>query len=143
MNLTGQVKIDKRTKDLVKRLVPGDIAVILHEDLDMVAADNLVTVKPKAVINCHQSISGKYVNRGPCLLHDASIPVIDNVGEAWLENISEGDTITIRDGEIVLNGRVVASGPILDQNIMNEMNMKARENLEEEIEKLNGNINGN
>ncbi len=136
MNLTGQVKIGRRTKDLVKRLSPGDIAVIFHEDLDMVAADNLVTAKPKAVVNCHRSISGKYVNRGPCLLQDAAIPIIDNVGEDWIETVKDGDTVTIRDGEILLSGRVIASGPVLDQTILNEMNMKARENLEEEIEKF-------
>ena len=32
--LTGTARIDRRTKDLVKRLQPGDIAVINHRDLD-------------------------------------------------------------------------------------------------------------
>ena len=32
--LHGPVKVDRRTKDLTKRLRPGDIAVIDHDDLE-------------------------------------------------------------------------------------------------------------
>ena len=40
--IKGRAKKDKRTKELIKRLMPGDIAVILHQDLDEVAAVHLV-----------------------------------------------------------------------------------------------------
>ena len=40
--VTGIARIDRRTKRLVRRLQPGDIAVINHEDLDRVAAETLV-----------------------------------------------------------------------------------------------------
>ena len=48
MSFSGAVRIDSRTKNLVKRLKPGEIAIIMHEDLDMVAAENLVVCKPRA-----------------------------------------------------------------------------------------------
>ena len=35
----GVARLGKRTKDLTKRLQPGDIAIIDHEDIDRVAAD--------------------------------------------------------------------------------------------------------
>ena len=35
------VRIGRRTKDLVKQLLPGEIAVIDHADLDRVAAEGL------------------------------------------------------------------------------------------------------
>ena len=37
----GPARVDRRTKDLIKRLEPGEIAVIDHRDLDRVAADGL------------------------------------------------------------------------------------------------------
>ena len=38
----GVVRLDRRTKNLTKRLRPGDIAVIDHVDIDRVSADALV-----------------------------------------------------------------------------------------------------
>ena len=63
--IRGRAKKDNRTKSLIKRLMPGDIAVIFHQDLDEVAAVHLADRKVKAVINGAQSISGKYPNYGP------------------------------------------------------------------------------
>ena len=48
---SGPAKIDRRTKDLVKRLAEGDVAVINHRDLDVVAAETLVRANPVAVVN--------------------------------------------------------------------------------------------
>jgi uncharacterized membrane-anchored protein len=36
----GQVRLDRRTKNLTKRLRPGEIAVIHHSDLDRVSAEH-------------------------------------------------------------------------------------------------------
>ncbi|MGH2996871.1 MAG: putative cytokinetic ring protein SteA, partial [Gaiellaceae bacterium] len=38
----GRARVDRRTKELVARIEPGDVAVIDHEDLDRVAAEALV-----------------------------------------------------------------------------------------------------
>ena len=37
--VTGTARVDARTKNLTKRLRPGDIAVIDHLDLDKVSAE--------------------------------------------------------------------------------------------------------
>ncbi len=63
--VTGPVKVDRRTKDMIRRLVPGDIAVIDHVDLDRVAADGLIEAGVAAVVNASESISGRYPNGGP------------------------------------------------------------------------------
>jgi uncharacterized membrane-anchored protein len=39
--ITGRARLGRRTKDLVKRLRPGDVAVIDHADLDRIAAEDL------------------------------------------------------------------------------------------------------
>ena len=38
----GVVRLDRRTKNLTKRLRPGEIAIIHHTDLDRVSAEALV-----------------------------------------------------------------------------------------------------
>ncbi|HPI75213.1 MAG TPA: putative cytokinetic ring protein SteA [bacterium] len=139
MIFSGIAKIDRRTKNLVKRLKPGDIAVIMHEDLDMVAAENLVACKPRAVINCHSSISGKYVNRGPYLLIDAGIPLIDNAGDELASKISEGDRVDVVGGEIRKNGAVLATGAVADIRMLNARNQLAKEHMGEVFENFAAN----
>src|SRR3712207_9140826 len=58
----GTARLDRRTKNLTKRLRPGDIAVIDHVDIDRVSADSLVACKVGAVVNAAQSTSGRYPN---------------------------------------------------------------------------------
>ena len=38
--VAGVARVGRRTKDLIKRLQPGEIAVVDHADIDRVAADN-------------------------------------------------------------------------------------------------------
>ena len=71
---SGTARVDRRTKNLTKRLQPGDIAVIDHADLDKVSADALVRVRPAAVVNASASISGRYPNLGPQILVEAGMP---------------------------------------------------------------------
>ena len=78
--LSGPARVDRRTKDLTKRLRPGDIAVIDHEDLDRVSAEALVACRPAAVVNASTSISGRYPNLGPEILVAAGIPLLDDAG---------------------------------------------------------------
>jgi uncharacterized membrane-anchored protein len=93
--LRGTAKVDRRTKDLVKRLKPGDIAVIDHADLDQVAAESLVKARVRAVINASKSISGRYPNLGPRTIVEAGIILLDEVGSAVMQDIAEGDLIEI------------------------------------------------
>ncbi|WP_246573181.1 putative cytokinetic ring protein SteA [Kineosporia corallincola] len=106
----GIARVDRRTKDLTKRLNPGDIAVIDHSDIDRVAADALVAAKPAAVVNAAPSISGRYPNLGPQILLAAGVPLIDGVGEAVMTNLAEGTAIRIDGNEIWAGDQVVARG---------------------------------
>jgi uncharacterized membrane-anchored protein len=81
----GPARIDRRTKNLTKRLNVGDVAVIDHQDIDKVAADALVTARPVAVVNAAQSISGRYPNLGPEIIIAAGIVLIDDVGPELLQ----------------------------------------------------------
>ena len=72
--VVGPARADRRTKDLVKRLCPGDIAVIDHADIDRVAAENLIRAAPAAVVNASSSFTGRYPHVGPLLIAEAGIP---------------------------------------------------------------------
>ena len=107
---TGRARVDGRTKNLIPRLVPGEIAVIDHEDLDRVAAEGLIRAQAAAVVNAARSISGRYPNLGPLLLAAAGIPLVDEVGSQVMDRIHEGDLLRVEGGDVVRNGEVVATG---------------------------------
>jgi uncharacterized membrane-anchored protein len=115
MLIKGTARSDKKTKNLVKRLQPGDIAIINHADLDEVAANSLIEKKVKAVINMVSSVSDKYPNPGPLKIIKAGIPLIDNAGETIMEKVAEGQEIQIKDGDILVGGKIIARGKILTE----------------------------
>lgn len=109
-HLSGIARVDPRTKNLTKRLQAGDIAVINHTDIDRVSAEALVEKKPKAVLNAAKSTSGRYPNLGPGILHDAGIPLIDDLGPAIMD-VREGQRLTFDNSGCVYAGdRLIAQG---------------------------------
>src|SRR5215468_1317604 len=96
---------DRRTKNLTRRLRPGDIALIHHADLDTTAARALLDCKVAAVINAAPGITGRYPNRGPSVLLEAGVPLIDHVGDDAFsaapdgqQAILEEDSLRFEDG---------------------------------------------
>jgi uncharacterized membrane-anchored protein len=108
--IVGVARVDLKTKVLVRRLEPGDIAIIDHPDLDRVSADELIACRVAAVVNAAKSITGRYPNLGPGLLLDAGIPLVDDVGSEVLARVSEGMTVRL-DKDILYDGdQVIAKG---------------------------------
>ncbi len=132
----GTLRADKRTKDLVKRLKPGDIAVINHQDLDATAARSLVDRRVGAVVNAAPSISGRYPNQGPTVLLDAGVPLIDAVGVEFFEGAvaDEGKQATIEGGTIRLADGLHGTGARMTQTIIAEHLEAARANLGRELD---------
>ncbi|MBO8125900.1 MAG: hypothetical protein H0Z38_01545 [Firmicutes bacterium] len=71
--IKGVARVGDKTKALVKKLAPGEIAVICHRDMDQVAAESLCQARVSAVINRHPFISGRYPNRGPLFLMERGV----------------------------------------------------------------------
>ena len=133
--LIGRVaRVDRRTKNLIPRLVPGDVAVIDHEDLDRVSAEGLVERHPAAVVNARASITGRYPNSGPAVLARAGIPLIDRVGPDALDAIKEGDVVQIRGNQVLRGDEIVAKGMLLDGEELERQLATARSRLGEELE---------
>jgi uncharacterized membrane-anchored protein len=108
--VVGTARIDRRTKDLVKRLQPGDIAVINHRDLDRVAAEGLVAAGVAAVVNADASISGRYPNGGPIRVVEAGIPLVDRAGDEVIEHVREGEQLRVAGGEVWRADELIATG---------------------------------
>ena len=96
--INGPVRSGRRTKLLVKHLVRGDIALIDHEDIDRVSAEELIAAGVAAVLNCGASSSGSYPNLGPQLLVEAGILLVDLPDDALFELLSDGDPVVIVSG---------------------------------------------
>lgn len=106
----GAARVDRRTKNLTRRLRPGDVAVIDHVDIDRMSAEALVNGGAVAVVNVAPSISGRYPNLGPEILLAAGVPLIDGVGPEVLGLVREGDVVRIDGEAIYLDGRRIAAG---------------------------------
>ncbi len=134
--ITGTARIGRRTKDLIKRLEPGEIAVIDHADLDRVAADGLVASEVAAVVNAAPSITGRYPNGGPIRLAQAGIPLVDGVGSDLLDRLRDGETIQLVEGEIRRNGTVVATGTVRTLDDIEAAMEAARTSIGTELERF-------
>ena len=133
--ISGPVRLDHRTKNLTKRLQPGEVAIIHHTDLDRVSAEALVEAGVSAVVNAVPSVSGRYPNLGPGILLAAGIPLIDDAGERLFTQLHEGDPITV-DGERLLDadGHLIAAGTLVTTEVLEDQLNFAREGLSDQIE---------
>ncbi len=132
--LTGTVRLDRRTKRLVGRLRPGEIAVIDHVDLDRVAAEALVAAGVTAVLNARPSISGRYPNAGPEVLLRAGIPLIDDLGEELFQALRDGVQVRIDDDAVYVGDNLVAKGVRQDPERVAAAVAKARAGLSDALE---------
>jgi uncharacterized membrane-anchored protein len=134
--VAGPARADKRTKDLSRRMLTGDIAVINHTDIDRVAAEGLISHGAAAVVNGGVSISGRYPNGGPIKIVESGIPLIDDVGPEILDLVHDGDELRVVGGEVWRNGELIATGTVLDKDAIEAAMEDARGNIGVELEKF-------
>ena len=127
--MAGRVRLGKRTKELVKRLHPGDIAVIDHRDIDRVSGEDLVAAGVGAVVNQAVSSTGTYPNMGPVLVAQAGIHLVDDFGTDLFEVLRDGDMVEIRDGEVVRGGKTVARGTVRDAQSVRDAHERQRDEI--------------
>jgi uncharacterized membrane-anchored protein len=133
--VVGTARMDRRTKNLTKRLRPGDVAIIDHVDLDRVAAEALVGCGVAAVVNVAPSVSGRYPNLGPEVLLTAGIPVIDDVGPDVFNQVRDGDQVRVHDDTVyAVDGTVLAKGQAQDETTLASAMAEARAGLAVQLE---------
>jgi uncharacterized membrane-anchored protein len=127
---------DRRTKNLTKRLRPGDIALIHHADLDTTAARALLDCKVAAVVNAAPSITGRYPNRGPSVLLEAGIPLLDNVGEEAFATIGDGAQAILDGDTLRLTTGGCVAGMLLTPERAEMLLEVSRANLSAELDRF-------
>lgn len=139
VKVTGVARVGRRTKDLAKRIRPGEIAVIDHEDLDTVATESLIEAGVAAVVNAAACISGRYPNVGPLLLPAAGVPVVDSVGPEIMDLIVDGTQISIVDGEVLVDDSSVTAGTVQDMDTLTATLEASRASMGDELERFAAN----
>jgi uncharacterized membrane-anchored protein len=134
MRHQGTARLDKRTKDLVKRLGPSDIAIIDHADMDRVSAEGLLATGVEVVVNAACSITGAYPNLGPLLLTRGGVTLIDNVGPEIFDLVTEGQVVEINGGEVYADGVLVASGVRLSVDAIESAMEQAKAGMGEQLD---------
>ncbi|MEO7573595.1 MAG: putative cytokinetic ring protein SteA [Acidimicrobiales bacterium] len=134
--MTGRARVGKRTKDLTKRLEPGDIAVIDHADIDRVAADGLIDAGIVAVVNASASISGRYPNGGPMRLVNAGVVLVDGVGSAIMDAVVDGQQVRVVGGAIIGQGGELGAGHVLGVDEIERRMEEARAGIGHELQRF-------
>jgi uncharacterized membrane-anchored protein len=132
--VAGPARLGRRTKVLVKRLAPGDVAVVDHRDLDRVSAEDLVAAGVAAVLNCRPSSSGRYPNMGPLLLVQAGVHLVDLPDDRLFRALRDGDQVEVHGGVVLRDGAVLAAGRVLAPDEVRARNDEARREIGEALE---------
>lgn len=130
----GPARLDRRTKRLVGRLAPGDIAVIDHAGIDRLSAEGLVAGGGACVVNVASSSSTRYPNLGPSVLVAAGVHLVDAPGAPLFETLADGDDLVVEGGRVITEGRVLAHGSVVDERAVAEALGAARGEVEAALE---------
>ncbi len=106
----GRVRMGRKTKDLVKSLRPGDIAVIRHRNIDRIAAEDLVASGVEVVLNDHSSSDDRYPNRGPLILVEAGVRLVDFPEDDLFDLLVENEHVVLDGPGLIRDGVTIASG---------------------------------
>jgi uncharacterized membrane-anchored protein len=136
---SGPLRVDRRTASLLRRLRPGDIAVIDHVDLDRATAESLLERDVRAVVNASTFISGRYANLGPQVLVDAGVLLIEGVGPEVFSVLKDGDVGRVHEGVLFVGDRPAAEGrAVTRQDVVDQMRV-ARGGLSTQLQSLTHN----
>ena len=141
--VTGTARTDRRITALLPRLRSGDVAVLDQIDLDSPTAEALVDAGVVAVVNRAEMISGRFPNRGPQLLVDAGIRMIDQAhglgGGDLLAAVSDGRKVQVCGGSVMIGEQIVAEGRDLTATDVSEQLVAAEAGLSSQLHTLTHN----
>jgi uncharacterized membrane-anchored protein len=131
--IEGTARLGERTKRLVKRLRPGDVAVIDHLNIDRIAAEELIDAGAAAVLNASPSSNGRYPNAGPLMLARAGVRLIDAPDAALFERLRDGEWLRIDGGAVEVAGSEVLRGRVLEVEDLERQLEEHRERIDEAL----------
>ncbi|MFC8529359.1 putative cytokinetic ring protein SteA [Nocardia sp. NPDC057227] len=142
---SGIARVDRNTRRLLKRVGPGDIAVLDEMDLDRATADRLLEAGVVAVVNTSPSISGRYPNLGPEVLVANDVLLLDTLSSDAFSKIKDGAKVRIHDGTVYADKLVkkepeaLVDGIELTESVVGDRMIEARNGLADHLEAFAGN----
>lgn len=130
--LIAPARVARRSKVLLPRLKPGDVAVLDHLDLDRATAQALVDSGVAAVLNASPFLSGRYPALGPVLLADAGVVMLDRV--EGVDQIPDGARVRVHDEVVYVDGAAVALGRAVDADVLAAEMDQARAGLATQLD---------
>ncbi|KAA2252882.1 thiamine pyrophosphokinase [Solihabitans fulvus] len=137
--VTGVARVDRRTGELLRRIGPGDVAVLDQVDLDRRTAEALIAAEVVGVVDAAPSISGRFPNLGPEVLIEAGIPLIDGIGAQALREIKDGTKIRLHEGAVYVGDREVARGTEQNAESVADQMIEAKAGMSAQLEAFSAN----
>lgn len=137
--VVGAARVQWRSSDLLRRVSPGDIAVVDQPDIDRRTALALATAGVAAVVNAAPSISGRFPNMGPEVLLAAGIPLIDGVPREQLRRIKDGTKIRLHDGIVFCGQKELGRGTVQTAEAVADQMIEARAGMSIQLEAFSAN----
>ena len=134
IEFTGKARLDKRTKRLVHRLSPDDIAIIDQEDIDRVSAEELLESGVRVVFNVARSASGRLPAVGSLELVRGGVRLIDVADTELFEEVRDGEELVVRGASLFRNGTRLAAGHNVTETELERMLLEQRGRVSEALE---------
>ncbi|WP_089303204.1 putative cytokinetic ring protein SteA [Haloechinothrix alba] len=137
--VTGVARVNRRTRELFRRVGRGDIVVLDHVDLDRATANSLVKAEVGGVVNASPSISGRFPNLGPEILVGAGIPLVDGAGSEVLHSIKDGSKVRLHEGVLYSGEREIARGTVQTPESVADQMIEAKAGMTSQLEAFSAN----
>ena len=135
----GVARVDRRVDALLRRIGPGDIAVLDQVDLDRRTADALVAAEVRGVVNAAPSISGRFPNLGPEILVGAGITLVDGLGPDVLRIVKDGTKLRLHEGVLHAGTKELARGTEQTADSVADQMIEAKSGLSAQLEAFSAN----
>ncbi|WP_255693706.1 putative cytokinetic ring protein SteA [Actinomycetospora soli] len=142
--VSGTARIGRRGSSgadaaYLRRLGPGDVAVIDQVDLDRATAAALLEAGVVGVVNAAPSISGRYPNLGPEILVEAGVTLVDDCGAGVFTDLVDGAIVRLHDGAVHIGDREVLRGFGQDRASVADLLEEARGGMAAQLEAFSAN----
>ena len=137
--VVGTARVDRDIDRLLRRVCPGDIAVLDVLDLDRITADALVDAEIAAVVNASPSVSGRYPNLGPEVLVANGVTLIDETGPDVFKKIRDGAKVRLHNGGVYAGDRRLIRGTERTDHEIADLMQEAKSGLVAHLEAFAGN----
>lgn len=137
--ITGVARVGRRTEALLRKVGPGDIAVLDQVDLDRRTADALAAAEVAGVVNAAPSISGRFPNLGPEILVGAGIRLVDGVGGEILRAVKDGAMLRLHEGVVYSGEKELARGTEQTPASIADLMIEAKSGIMTQLEAFSAN----